>query len=461
VPQTAQSIATRPISSPKAFSQRPGIDFDKTFAPTTKWAALHAIFAIAALEDLELESINISNAYLNGKLKDVDVYMTQPEGFAEQGGEWVAKLIKGLYGLKQGGCCWFERLEEVLLGMGFTRICSDASIFVWDHDGTKVIVPVFVDDITLASKSRTKIQDIKRELAKHFKLRDLGPTTFQLGVEIIRDRPNCTLHLSQRQYCLDILERFGFANASPVSTPLDPGVHLDAKTVPYINAVGALMYLAIVTRADIAYTVGVLCRFMANPGVNHWKAVKHLFRYLAGTTDDWLTYAPDPSMPEPFVTFSDADHAGNPDNGCSTSGYVVKMGTGAVSWSSKLQSIVALSTTEVEFVAAVSAGQEAIWMRQFLGELGYAPAGPALMLMDNQSAMQVAKNPEHHGRMKHLDLRFFWLRDEVTKRHLAVHYVPTADMAADILTKPLARVKVQRGRELLGISTPVGPRRPR
>jgi hypothetical protein len=337
-----------------------------------------------------------------------------------------------------------------------------------------VIIPVFVDDITLASKSKTKIQDIKQELAKHFKLRDLGPTTFQLGVEIIRDRPNRTLHLSQRQYCLDILQRFGFANASPVSTPLDPGVHLDAsmspstpeeveymKTVPYINAVGALMYLAIVTRADIAYTVGVLCRFMANPGVNHWKAVKHLFRYLAGTTDDWLTYAPDPSMPEPFVTFSDADHAGNPDNGCSTSGYVVKMGTGAVSWSSKLQSIVALSTTEAEFVAAVSAGQEAIWMRQFLGELGYAPAGPALMLMDNQSAMQVAKNPEHHGCMKHLDLRFFWLRDEVTKHNLAVHYVPTADMAADILTKPLARVKVQRGRELLGISTPVGPRRPR
>jgi hypothetical protein len=233
------------------------------------------------------------------------------------------------------------------------------------------------------------------------------------------------------------------------------------KTVPYINAEGALMYLAIVTRGDIAYTVGVPCCFMANPGVNHWKAVKHLFCYLAGSTDDWLTYAPDPSMPEPFVTFSDADHAGNPDNGRSTSGYVVKMGTGAVSWSSKLQSIVALSTTEAEFVAAVSAGQEAIWMRQFLGELGYAPAGPALMLMDNQSAMQVAKNPEHHGRMKHLDLRFFWLRDEVTKRYLAVHYVPTADMAADILTKPLACVKVQRGRKLLGISTPVGPRRPR
>jgi transposase InsO family protein len=154
----------------KGFSQRPGIDFDETFAPTTKWAALRAIFAIAALEDLELESIDISNAYLNGELKDVDVYMTQPEGFAEQGGEWVAKLIKGLYGLKQGGRCWFERLEEVLLGMGFTRIRSDASIFVWDHEGTKVIVPVFVDDITLASKSKTKIQDIKQELAQHFKL---------------------------------------------------------------------------------------------------------------------------------------------------------------------------------------------------------------------------------------------------------------------------------------------------
>jgi hypothetical protein len=182
---------------------------------------------------------------------------------------------------------------------------------------------------------------------------------------------------------------------------------------PYVSAVSALMYLAIATRPDIAHAVGVLCRFMSKPGPAHWKAAKHLFRYLCSSVDHRLTYRPDPSSLQLFTTYSDADHGGNPDNGHSTSAYVVKMGTGAVSWMSRLQSIVALSTAEAKFISAVSAGQEIVWMRSFLGELGYSFDAPSLLLVDNQSAIQVARNPEHHGRLKSLDLRFFWLRDMV------------------------------------------------
>jgi hypothetical protein len=161
---------------------------------------------------------------------------------------------------------------------------------------------------------------------------------------------------------------------------------------PYVSAVGALMYLAIAMRPDITHAVGVLCRFMSKPGPAHWKAAKHLFRYLRGSIDYRLTYAPNPSSSQLFTTYSNADHGGNPDNGRSTSTYVVKMGTGAVSWMSRLQSIVALSTTEAEFISAVSAGQEIIWMRSFLGELGYSFDAPSLLLVDNQSAIQVARN---------------------------------------------------------------------
>ena len=224
------------------------------------------------------------------------------------------------------------------------------------------------------------------------------------------------------------------------------------RDIPYINAVGALMFLAVSTRPDIAYAVGVLCRFMANPGMAHWRAVKHLFRYVKGTLDHALTYAPEPSSPHLFTTFSDADHGGNPDSGKSTSAYVVRMASGAVSWLSKLQSIIALSTTEAEYIAAVTAGQETLWFRQFLSELGYELPAASVMLVDNQSAIQVARNPEHHGRMKHLDLRFFWLRDEVkTQQRLSIAHVPTADMAADILTKLLGRVKVIAACEQLGV----------
>ena len=176
-----------------------------------------------------------------------------------------------------------------------------------------------------------------------------------------------------------------------------------------ISAVGALTYLGNTTHTDIAYSVRVLARFHSNPGWTHWLAVKHLLHYIKGTLDYAISYSPDPAQPETFVTFSDADHGGCKDTGRSTGGYVVKMGTGAVSWSSKLQNIVALSTTEAEYMAAVQAGKEIKWMRNLMLELGIPLPGASSLLIDNQSAISVAKNLEHHGRMKQLDLCYYWL----------------------------------------------------
>jgi hypothetical protein len=188
---------------------------------------------------------------------------------------------------------------------------------------------------------------------------------------------------------------------------------------------------------------------MSKPGPAHWKAVKHLFRYLRGFVDYRLTYTPNPSSLQLFTTYSAAEHGGNPDNGRSTSTYVIKMGTGAVSWMSRLQSIVALSTTESEFISVVSAGQDIVWMRSFLSELGYSFDSPSLLLVDNQSTIQDTRDPEHHGRMKHLDLRFFWLRDMVNSGVVAVRYIPTMDKAADLLIQALARIKVAAALPLL------------
>ena len=169
-----------------------------------------------------------------------------------------------------------------------------------------------------------------------------------------------------------------------------------------------------------------------------------------GIVDHKLVCRPSDS-PEPFITYSDADHGGNPDNGRSTGGYVVKIGSGAVSWSSKLQSLVALSTTEAEHISAVEAGKEILWMRQFMGELGYEISGPSLLRMDNQSAIAVSKNPEHHGKMKHLSLRLFWLRDAVQDGLIGPTFVRTQDMVADIFTKALDRFKVQKFVGMLGL----------
>ncbi|KAL7278649.1 hypothetical protein ACG7TL_007650 [Trametes sanguinea] len=448
----------------KGFSQRPGFDYNETFAPTPKWASIRAILALAALEDLELESVDISSAYLNGELKE-EVYMKQPEGFEEKSPDWVWRLRKSLYGLKQAGRCWHEKLHEVLTKLGFDRLVCKHSVWVYLRDGVRIIIPVFVDDITIASKSKDSIQRVKDELRAHFKLRDLGPTSWLLGVKIERNRAKRSLSISQRQYALDILERYGFANCDPVGTPMDPGLRLSAdmgpstpsairemQDVPYGQAVGSLFYLAVATRPDIARTVGNLARFSKNPGMAHWKAVKHLFRYIKGTLDYKLTYSPSPSD-ELFTSYTDADHAGCPDTGRSTSGYVIKMGTGAISWSSRLQSIVALSTTEAEFVAAVSAGQEVLWLRNLLTEFGFDVSAASRLRIDNLSALSVAKNPEHHGRMKHLDLRFYWLRDEVAKGRIEIEHLRTSDMPADILTKSLAKPKVLEMVKMLGLGT--------
>jgi hypothetical protein len=354
-------------------------------------------------------------------------------------------------------------LHATLVSIGFKRLESDRSVYIYAKNGVQIIVPIFVDDITLASKSQKALDDAVEELAKHFPLRDLGPTSFLLGIHIIRDHSKRTIALSQRQYIVDMLERFGFATCSPVSTPMDPGTRLTADmgaksqediafmmTVQYLSAVGALMYLALTTRPDISNAVGILSRFSANPGPIHWKAVKHLFRYLQGTKDLKLVYGPDASG-ELFSSFTDAAHGDIKENGRSTSGYVIKIGTAAVSWSSKVQPFVALSTAEAEFIAAVEAGKEIFWMRNILKEFGYNINGPSTLHCDNQSAIQVAKNPEHHGRMKHLDLRFFWLRDAVESGAISISYIPTADMPADLLTKPLSKVKVEHFRNLIGL----------
>ena len=263
---------------------------------------------------------------------------------------------------------------------------------------------------------------------------------------------------------MDLLEHYHMSDCKSVDTPIDPNHQLSKEQCPtneeerikmydypYAQLVGSLMYLAICTRPDISFAVGKLGQFSSNPGIAHWKATQHLLRYLQGTKSYKLTYAPDSSQTELFTSYTDADFAGDRSTRRSTSGMVIKVGTGAVSWSSKLQGIVTLSTTEAEYVAAVTAGQEVIWLRYLLTELGYKFTGPSTLFLDNNSAVQVAKNPEHHGRIKHLDLRLYWLRDQVNLGAIRIVHLRTDDMPADLMTKALGRIKVKGFTKMIGV----------
>jgi hypothetical protein len=245
------------------------------------------------------------------------------------------------------------------------------------------------------------------------------------------------------------------------------------RKYPYREAVGKLLYLAIATRPDIAYAVGVLCRFNVNPGPKHWGAVKHLLRYLKGTKDLKLVYAPNSSTapstlhyslePDPasksdttdklFTTHCDADLGGNPDNSRSTAGYVVQVRSGAVMWGSRLQKHVSLSSTESEYTTASSAAREVIWMRYFMDEIGYDTTAPSTLFMDSGSAIQVAKNPEHQSTMKHVHRCYHWIREKVEAQELRVTHVAGNDNVADIFTKPLGKIKFELFRSMLGLRT--------
>ena len=449
----------------QGFSQKPHLDYTETFAPVAKFASLRTVLALAAAEDMEVHTMDVSSAFLNGDL-DEEIYMAQPEGFAAPGQEHlVCRLKKSLYGLKQSPRQWYQKLHSTFVVLGFSRCASDHCVWVWAKNGIKVIIPAYVDDLTIACKHTPTLKHIKAELHKQYKMHDLGPIKYILGIEVIRDRANRTMYLSQRKHIGDVLARFNMTDARPVSTPLAKSVPLSKedcpqtpedseymRSVPYLSAVGSLMYLAVGTRPDIAFAVGALSRFNANPGQAHWKQVQHVFKYLAGTKDLMLCYGPGQDSTS-LQIYSDADYAGDVDSARSTSGHAVFIGKCLVNWSSKRQPVVAKSTTEAEYIAANEAGSDGVWFRNFTSELGYPPSGATMLWLDNQSAIRVGKNPEHHSRMRHLLPKYHWLREQVEDKVFGLEYVPTISMRADVLTKPLETVAHQRVCLLLGLTS--------
>jgi hypothetical protein len=266
-------------------------------------AAMCAVMAIAAVEDLELESLDVSTAFLNGKI-DAEIYMRIPEGLEVEGdpqpGEdpkrWVVCLLKGLYGIKQGPRIWALQLHSMLLAIGFERIDCDHLVYVYRHGDIWIMMPIHVDDLLLALNSKAAIQKVKAELASHFKIHDQGPTTSILGIKVERDRVACSISLSQPGYIESILEQFSMSECNPALTPMEENQKLstsmsldtderwaEMKAYPYRELIGKLLYLAVATHPDIAYTIGVLCQFVENPSMQHWFAAKRVLRYLKGT----------------------------------------------------------------------------------------------------------------------------------------------------------------------------------
>lgn len=447
----------------KGFAQKEGVDYNEIFSPVVKHTSIRVLLSLVAHGDLELEQLDVKTAFLHGDL-DEEIYMYQPEGYKVEGKEsQVCRLRKSLYGLKQSPRQWYKRFDSFMIKQGFSRSSYDSCVYIQKlHGGDYIYLLLYVDDMLIASKGKVEIDKLKSKLGKEFETKNLGAAKKILGMEISRERTNQKLFLSQKGYLERVVERFGMKGSKSVVTPLAPHFRLSGnqspttaedkenmKNVPYASAVGSLMYAMVCTRPDISQAVSVVSRFMANPGKAHWEAVKWILRYLKGTINTGLCFGGDTCQISGFV---DSDYAGDLDRRRSTTGYVFKIHGAPVSWRSMLQSTVALSTTEAEYMAVAEAVKEALWLRGLLGDLGVTQERVSLMC-DSQSAIHLAKNQVHHARTKHIDVRYHFVRDVIEEGRISLAKVHTDENSADMLTKVVSGGKFQHCLDLLNILT--------
>ena len=307
-----------------------------------------------------------------------------------------------------------------------------------------MLLLVYVDDVLVTGSSTKLIVRTKSDLKARFEMTDSGKCAFVLGIELV-DNIDGSATICQRRYVEDVLKRFGMSDCKAVISPTDISSRLIPSTAatkidaPFREAVGAFMHLMTATRPEIAFAVNYVSRFMKNPQVEHWMAVKRILRYLQGTKSHGIYFKPDDKVD--FCGYSDADRAGDHADRKSTSGYAFILMGAPVIWGNKKQSSVSLSTSEAEYIALSLAIQEGKWVHRLLCEILDAAedkSGPELKIMEhNQSCIKMTKNPANHGRAKHIDIKYHHIRDEVKRVDAKLEYCETTTMLADIMTKEL------------------------
>ena len=441
----------------QGFTQKPGTDYsnDGTFAPVMRFETLRTLLALTTVHNWKLRQFDIKGAYLHGILHEV-IFMEQPLGFNDGSGR-VCRLIRPLYGLKQSGNVWNEEFSNTMLTLGFTQLKTDYCCFIRRNKEEFTILIVWVDDILAISLNNAGNDKIEQELKGKFEVNSIGKPTLLLGMKL--EQRDHLIIISQTHYINSLLQKFGIENANPVSTPLDPNVNLDEDknkeniddegeqdprgSSTYATLIGSLMYLALGTRPDIAYAVNRLAQFTQNPKPKHWTAVKRIFRYLKGTRNHALTYGgSDDLLNQDLNIFCDADWASDADRK-SISGYIITLAGGAVAWSSKKQTTVALSTAEAEYIAGTHAAKQVLWHRSLFKELDFDLPKTSTIFSDNQAAVSISHHPEFHARTKHIDISYHFLRDLIKSGTLNVVYVNTQNNLADIFTKGLPRATHQ------------------
>ena len=464
----------------KGFAQRYGVDFFEVWAPVARYTSIRALLAFAAKHDLTLRQLDADTAFLNAKLEET-VYCTAPPGVSVPPGH-VLLLQRSIYGTRQAARAWWLDIDSTFKNtLKMTPSVADPCLYYRYAHGTMTFVALFVDDIIIASNDDKCIEEVKRGLEKHYSLTDQGELRWCLGMRVTRDRNARTIYLDQERYVIDVLDRFDMKNCHPVSTPMCPNVKLSAEQCPttaeekrmlpsyhalYRSIVGSVSYAALSTRPDICTATIICAKYSHNPGKLHLVAAKRILRYLAGTARMCLTYGGDSMCGDSkewakhdprgrgnlhMHGFTDSDWGGDSATRKSTSGYIFFWNGGPITWKSKMQSCIAQSTAEAEYIAASESSKECKWLRLIVGVFEHKGSEPSASQLaptrigcDNQAAISIIDNPRCSARTKHIELRYHLVRDYAQRGIVAFHYIPTAFNIADILTKPLNSVVLRR-----------------
>ena len=425
----------------KGFHQLADLDYKETFSPTVRMNSIRMLIQMCAGI---VHQLDFNNAYLQANI-DHEIFVRPPEGYQRDGLVW--KLRKSLYGLKQSGRNWHCTIQNFFIKQEFSQSIIDNCVFTKFGANDSLIIIIFVDDLIIAGTSQKALDQVKKTLAAEFRIKDLGRVNVFLGIKFIFG--DDSIKMTQEEYVDKLLQKFRMQDSNPKMTPCDLSVsksydgesQLLEDITLYREIVGSLIYLTTCTRPDIGFVVNKLSQRMSCPTHANLNLAKTVLRYLKGTKSHGLVYQSSESISK-IVGFCDADWGGSVDRR-SVSGYIFRMGTNdsPIAWSSKKQPIVALSTCEAEYIAITHAVKEAKFLSQLRADLTGSNVEQILLYVDNQSAIALAKNPVHHQRSKHIDIRYHYIRDEIKRESIRLEYIPSDKNVSDILTKPLSRYK--------------------
>nr|GEW44157.1 ribonuclease H-like domain, reverse transcriptase, RNA-dependent DNA polymerase [Tanacetum cinerariifolium] len=437
----------------KYYIQEHGIDFEEVFAPVARMETIRLLLAIAANNKYEVHHLDVKSAFLHGNLKE-EVYVTQPEGFIKtQDQGKVYRLIKALYGLRQAPHAWNIKLDNTLKTLDFKKCALEQAIYKKTSKDSNLQIGVYVDDLIITDTPKQEIDKFKAQMEENFEMSDLGLLAYYLGIEVTQN--NGDISIRQSAYASKILNEAGMIDCNETLIPMNLGTRLIKTTkgtmvnpTEYRSLIGCLRYL-LYTRPDLSYSIGLLSRYMQEPQEQHMKAIRQVLHYVKGTKDHGITNKH--NRGNKIHGYSDSSYGVNTQEGKGTTGIIFYYGESPISWSTQKQATVALSSCESKFIAATAVATQALWLKRLLSKLTNTEEDEVTIKVDNKSAIALMKNLVFHGRRKHIDTKYHFIRECIEREDIQVEFVSREYQKADILTKALSKIKSLTMRQLIGL----------